>query len=58
MINNGFFKMYFIKARENCAYILDIIYSIIIINDIMYKYFNIIYKFKNNYFKYIIKNNN
>ena len=41
MINNGFFKMYFIKARENCAYILNIIYSIIIINDIMYKYFNI-----------------
>ena len=41
MINNGFFKMYFIIARENCAYILNIIYSIIIINDIMYKYFYI-----------------
>ena len=41
MINNRFFKMYFIIARENCAYILNIIYSIIIINDIMYKYFNI-----------------
>ena len=38
---NGFLKMYFIKERGFCAYILNIIYSIIIINEIMYKYFNI-----------------